>query len=220
MAQLLRTGLQADDQTQSPADDAFVEEISALLTAFNQSIQEESKDRKYRFVVKRLMKANQRQGDTLDEELDFYRDDDDVAVLFLTADGSRVWILGNIEEVAAARGTVDPRRALAGNSSSYLLGLEKDCKPRGVFIDDPKGLFILRWYKEVDKDGKELKGYQNKECFAYKLMANNDGDVFAWTSNVQLISKVYLKKHTSMGRTYTLNKKDSKMVGDAMKKKL
>ena len=46
------------------------------------------------------------------------------------------------------------------------------------------------------------------------------GDVFAWTSNVQLISKVYLKKHTSMGRTYTLNKKDSKMVGDAMKKKL
>ena len=36
----------------------------------------------------------------------------------------------------------------------------------------------------------------------------------------QLISKVYLKKHTSMGHTYTLNKKDSKMVGNAMKKKL
>ena len=37
-------------------------------------------------------------------------------------------------------------------------------------------------------------------------------------------SEVYLKNHTSMGRTYTLNKKDSKlqewMVGDAMKKKL
>ena len=35
---------------------------------------------------------------------------------------------------------------------------------------------------------------------------------------------LYLKKHTSMGRThgrtYTLNKEDSKMVGDAMKKKL
>ena len=31
---------------------------------------------------------------------------------------------------------------------------------------------------------------------------------------------LYLKKHTSMGRTYTLNEKDSKMVGDAMKKKL
>ena len=37
--------------------------------------------------------------------------------------------------------------------------------------------------------------------------------------NVQLmISKVYLKKHTSM--TYTLNKKDSKMVGSMKKKKL
>ena len=46
------------------------------------------------------------------------------------------------------------------------------------------------------------------------------GDVFAWTSYAQLISKVYLKKHTSMGRTYTLNKKDSKIVVDTMKKKL
>ena len=64
-----------------------------------------------------------------------------------------------------------------------------------VFLDDPKGLFILRWYKEVDKDGNELADYQNANCFAYKLMANNDGDTFAWTSNIQLISKVYLKKH-------------------------
>ena len=48
---------------------------------------------------------------------------------------------------------------------------------------------------------------------------NNDGDTFAWTSNIQLISKVYLKKHTSMGRTYTLNKQDYKMVNDTMKKK-
>ena len=47
---------------------------------------------------------------------------------------------------------------------------------------------------------------------------NNDGDTFAWTSNIQLISKVYLKKHTSMGRTYTLNKQDYKMVNDTMKK--
>ena len=165
------------------------------------------------------MKANQRQGDTLDEELDFYRDDDDVAVLFLMPDGSKSWILGNIEEVAAAKGTVDPRRAMAANSSSYLLGLDKEYKSRGVFLDDPKGLFILRWYKEVDKDGNELAGYQNANCFAYKLMANNDGDTFAWTSNIQLISKVYLKKHTSMGRTYTLNKQDYKMVNDTMKKK-
>ena len=42
--------------------------------------------------------------------------------------------------------------------------------------------------------------------------------------NVQLISTRFIPQEahqqTSMGRTYSLNKKDSKMVGDAMKKKL
>ena len=37
---------------------------------------------------------------------------------------------------------------------------------------------------------------------AYKLTLNNDGEPFRWTSNVQLISKVYLKKHTTQPRTY------------------
>ena len=122
--------------------------------------------------------------------------------------------------MAVARGTVDVRRALGGTAASYLLGLDKDYKPNGVFLDDPKGLFILRWYKEVDKDGKELSGYQNKEAVAYKLTLNNDGAPFRWTPNVQLITKVYLKKHLSQPRTYTINKKDKKMVGSAMAKKL
>ena len=123
----------------SAAAAALFAQISTLLTDFNQSVQEESKDRKYRFVVKRLMKAHQRHGETLDEELDFYRDDDDVAVLFILDDGSKVWCLGNIEEVAVARGAVDERRALGGTGASYLLGLDKDYKPNGVFLDDPKG---------------------------------------------------------------------------------
>ena len=37
---------------------------------------------------------------------------------------------------------------------------------------------------------------------------------------IAVISKVYLKKHTSQGRTYILNKKDCKMVKDAVTKKL
>ena len=166
------------------------------------------------------MKEHQRHGETLDDELDFYRDDDDVAVLFIMDDGSKVWCLGNIEEVAVARGTVDERRALGGTAASYLLGLDKDYKPNGVFIDDPKGMFILRWYKEVDKDGKELTGHQNSDCAAYKLTLDNDGAQFRWTPNVQLITKVYLKKHLSQARTYTINKKDKKMVATAMAKKL
>ena len=128
------------------------------------------------------MKAHQCAGDTLDEELDFYRDDDDVAVLFFLEDRSKVWCLGNIEEVAVVWGTVDERCAVADSSPMYLLGLDKDYKPGGVMIDDPKGMFILRWYKEVDKNGKELEGYQNKTCAGYKLMLNNDGTCFAWTT--------------------------------------
>jgi len=37
-----------------------------------------------------------------------------VAVLFYMDDGTKVWRLGNIEEVAVATSTVDERRALAG----------------------------------------------------------------------------------------------------------
>ena len=80
-------------------------------------------------------------------------------------------------------------------------------------------VFVLRWYGEVDKDGKELEGYQNKDCAGYKLLANNVGACFAWTSNFQIISKVFPKKHVAQPRTYTLNKKDVKMLGTAVTKK-
>ena len=41
-------------------------------------------------------------------------DDDDVAVLFTMPDGSKAFIICNIEEVAVASSTVDWRRALSG----------------------------------------------------------------------------------------------------------
>ena len=80
-------------------------------------------------------------GDTLDDELDFYRDDDDVAVLFSDAAGKKVWVIGNIEEVAVVRGTVEQQRAVGGASKDYLLKLDKDYRPAGVYVDDPKGAF-------------------------------------------------------------------------------
>eukprot|EP00966_Prymnesium_polylepis_P188169 4361073-Prymnesium_polylepis.1 len=49
-------------------------------------------------------------------------------------------------------------------------------------------MFILRWYKEVDKNEKELSGYQNPACEGYKLMLNNDGAGFCWTMTPQLKS--------------------------------
>ena len=54
----------------------------------------------------------------------------------------------------------------------------------------------------------------------YKLPLDNDKAPFYWTSTVQIISKVYLKKHLRQSRTYTLNKKDTKMVQSTMGKKL
>lgn len=196
----------------SDAAKAFATEVNALIVNFNQSIQEEAKDRKYRFVVKRLMKAHQRNG-TLDDELDYYRDDDDVAVAFKGPDGEKWWILGNIEESTVSRSNVDESRAVANTGAEYLRKLDKDYKRDGVYIDDPKGLFVLRWYKEVDGSGRELQGYQNSNCKAYKLMRNNDGEAFRYTAQVQLISKVILKRHRDQAMTFTLNAKDAKMVG-------
>ena len=133
----MRAGLGADEQELRTAEGRdLVQQIGDLLRNFNQSILEESKDRKYRFVVKKLMKAHLRAGETLDEELDFYRDDDDVAVLFFLGNDKKVWCLGNIEEVARETGTVDERRALGNNGAQYLLNLDKNYQPRGVMIDD------------------------------------------------------------------------------------
>ena len=47
---------------------------------------------------------------------------------------------------------------------------------------------------------------------------DNDGDPFVWTSNFQVISKVYLEKHLSLPRTYLLNKKHGNMVQQGMAK--
>ena len=132
LAQLMRQGLgEGEGELRTEDGKALLETIGQLLRDFNQSIQDESKDRKYRFVVKKLMRAHQRAGDTLDTELDFYRDDDDVAVLFLQPDGTKVWRLGNIEELAVANITVDERRAISDAGAAYLLGLDKVYKPDG-----------------------------------------------------------------------------------------
>ena len=121
--------------------------------------------------------------------------------------------MGNIEEKTIATTSVDEGRALSINAAEYLRGLNKEYKRDGVYINDHKGLFILRWYKEVDAAGRELNGYQNRECKSYKLMRNNDGVAFRYTPQVQIISKVILKRHTNQAMTFTLNAKDKTMVG-------
>ena len=48
-------------------------------------------------------------------------------------------------------------------------------------------------------------------CKGYKLPIDNNGELFRWTSNCQLISKVYLHKSTTQP-WYTLNTADRNMV--------
>ena len=60
----MRTAANVEVTTGSEVTAAlFFEEIHRLLADFNVALQDECKDRKYRFVTKRLMKAHQRQGD-------------------------------------------------------------------------------------------------------------------------------------------------------------
>ncbi len=51
-----------------------------------------------------------------------------------------------------------------------------------------------------------------------KLTSDNDGEAFRWTSNYQIISKVYLKKHSTLPLCYSLSAADKKMVTSTMKK--
>ena len=60
--------------------------------------------------------------------------------------------------------------------------------------------------------------YQNRACKYYKLTSDNDGEAFRWTNNYQIISKVYLKKHSSLPLCYSLSAADKKMVTSTMKK--
>ena len=80
-------------------------------------------------------------------------------------DSSKVFAIGNIEQVAVADGTVDARRATGSSSAEYLRQLSMSQRSNGVFINDPKGLFILRWYREVKGDGTPPDGlrYQSEQ---------------------------------------------------------
>ena len=219
LGQLMRTALPADQQVINPDAAAVLEEVSSVLRDFNQTLQQEAKDRKYRFHIKRLLPAHL-QTTTLDAELDFISDDDDVAVLFTLESGRTVWVLGNVEEVAVARGAVDKDKAVGLNSGSYLLGLEKDARPvKGTFHSDPKAMFLFRWYQEADKTGKVLRNaFQHKDCKTYYLPLDNGGHAFEWVSNLQVITAVHLQSMLTKNRTYILPAPDKKTIVEAFEK--
>ena len=61
-------------------------------------------------------------------------------------------------------------------------------------------------------------GFEQRSASTDQLRLDNANEIFRWTANVQIISKVYLRRK-DQPRTYTLNKKDERMVKGALKKK-
>ena len=95
--------------------------------------------------------------------LDFIDESDDEVVVFEREDGSLYWVVGRVEYINLAKSDINLRSI----SDACLQRLEKDPVQR-VSIDDPRAIFVFRFYVEVDKHGKDLPGYQHPHCHAYR----------------------------------------------------
>ena len=102
-------------------------------------------------------------GEAPDEQLDFIDESDDAVVVFEREDGSLYWVVGRVEYINLAKADINLRSI----SDACLQRLEKDPVQR-VSIDDPRAIFVFRFYVEVDKHGKDLPGYQHPHCHAYR----------------------------------------------------
>ena len=82
-------------------------------------------------------------------------------------------------------------------------------------IDDPRAIFLFRFYVEVDKNGKDLPrgSYQHKQCAAYRLTYDNNGDAWRFTSNYQVITVVQMERHPKLaGQIFTIRPAELKTV--------
>ena len=82
-----------------------------------------------------------------------------------------------------------------------------------VALDDRRGILLMRWYVEVDKDGKDLDGYQDKRCAGYRLTSDNNGDPFRWMSNYQVLLPIEMavRSHPSC-KMHRVHATDLKLV--------
>ena len=124
-------------------------------------------------------------------------------------------LVGKVQQFAGGDGPI---------ARQQLLQLQRVAQPRAQKRLERLAKTVLkgRFKKELRNGMSAIAPTAYRERFlagtAYQLTLDNDGDPFVWTSNFQVISKVYLKKHASRPRTYLLNKKDRKMVQQGMAK--
>jgi hypothetical protein len=107
-------------------------------------------------------------------------------------------------------------KPLASRESSHLS--HSRLRLKGVHINDNKAMFLLRWYQELDKNGKVLAGYQNRGCKFFYLPLDNGGYPFEWVSNHQVLCAVHLSPTAGKNRTFTLPAGDRRTATEATKK--
>jgi hypothetical protein len=201
-------------------EDELSSTVGQYLADFNRSLQNEAKERKFRFITKRLVShhaaATGLAPDAAEHSLE---KDDTVALSYLQA-GKKVICFGLIEKMAVATGEhFSEERATEGpNPEAYLMGLAK-AVVKQAHVDNKKALIICRWYQEVDRRGSVLSAYGNKGCAGSYLPLDNAGFPFVWTSNLLTITHVHMQPHGTIPRRYTLDAADKQVLRDLAKAK-
>ena len=100
--------------------------------------------------------------------------------------------------------------------------LDESAQQRGLHQRPQGPLYPPVVYREGKGDGTPPDGprYQSEQSVQV-LQADERQrrwEAFRWTSNYQIISKAYLKKHSTLPLCYSLSAADKKMVTSTMKK--
>jgi hypothetical protein len=160
-------------------DLAIARSLGSLFRGFNSQLTEEMYSRKHRFRTDGLVKeGGEKEATTL-------REDGALVAVFEHADGTLYWLPGHIEELRVAKSDVSEDRI----ASEQLQRVEKQYV-KEVAINDCRGIYLMRWYVEVGKNGKDLSGYGNPGCIGYRRTSDNNKEPFRWMSNYQVLAAV------------------------------
>ena len=129
----------------------------------------------------------------------------------------QVWRLGNVEGIRLLK--QDPKRK-DGEIPEDLSGLETDSHPDMVSVDDPKAVFLVRWYHECDDDAKVLSGFQNpRHGCKYQLPIFGDAmEPVVEVSNHTVIESVEMVKDSSEQSVWLLKPENKEMIEEKFEK--
>ena len=108
----------------------------------------------------------------------------------------QVWRIGNVEGIRLLK--QDPK-GKDGEIPEDLSSFETDSHPDMVSVDDPKAVFLVRWYHECDDDAKVLSDFQDpRHGCKYQLPMFGDAmEPVVEVSNHTVIESVEMVKDSS-----------------------